>query len=65
MRWSLRVIFVERPAGTVATRLHAQEDHSASVGESSTRLPACLAGFVEIKVLEAGSIGVYEGRLAL
>ena len=65
VRRSLGVVLLERPAGTVAPRLHAQKDHAPPVRESPPWLPARLTGFVEVKVFEAGSVGDLRGLSCL
>src|SRR5206468_1678961 len=49
----LRVVFVKGAAGSVPSRLHAQQQHPASVREGGARLPGGLVWDIEIKVTQA------------
>ena len=65
MCWGLCVVLAERPAGAVASGLHAQEKDSTAVGETRGGLPGGLVGLVKLEVAQAAAVGIDEAGLAL
>src|ERR1041384_7167406 len=65
VRRGLRVVLLERLAGTVPPRFHAQKQHSMSVREKRAGLPGDLISHIEFQIAEAAAVGVHQSGLAL
>jgi len=65
VRWGLGVVLIERPAGTIASRFHAQKENSPTVREEVRWLPRNLIGRIQAEVTQPAAVGVYQCGTAL
>src|SRR6185503_19745727 len=56
MGWRLGVILFKGLARTIASRLHAEKNHAATIGKKWTRLPGPLVGHIELEVTQPCAI---------
>src|SRR5439155_7139013 len=59
VRLRLRVVFGERPTGSVSSLFHAQEQHAATVREKPCRLPRHLQWNIELEIAQPGAIRIH------
>ncbi len=59
------IVRIERFAGFIATRFHAEKDHTLAIRKERPRLPGHLIRQVEIKVVQLGAVCMDDRRAAL